>query len=462
MLDSSYLIKGGILLYFSIFALLFVFLVPPGEAPDEPAHVAYADFVAKNLELPYQYEAETRRPEGHQPPLYYMVCAAFNRILNSNNVIQMQLVQNPRQSYKDGRFQQDVPVYLHFLQPFSKLAIPMFTSEEDKINFYFLRLFSVVLGILNTWFILKLSELLFGDRRWRYFPALFVATLPQYIFMFAVINNDAMANFVSTVAVYLSFRIWFHPDESRNFLLLGMVLGLGLLTKKTVMVTLPPVLLVLAGVTLRRGSRVEKERVVMYSIYAFTIALAISGWYFVRNELLYGDVLASDMEKRFIMARDAPLLMWSSLVSFVTEAFASFVGEFGWNHVRLPESLYLTYAAVLIIGMTGFCIRLYMIGKNGIELILLAAFCLSAVVGFLYTNITFPHSHGRLLFPVISAFAVQLAVGFRQIFSFLHSSPLKALLGYGVVSAFVLSDLVSVFLIHGFYYRIEQYLEVFG
>jgi hypothetical protein len=53
----------GILTLFLIFAILMVFIIPPGEAPDEPAHIYYVNFVANYGELPNQYDHDKRIPE---------------------------------------------------------------------------------------------------------------------------------------------------------------------------------------------------------------------------------------------------------------------------------------------------------------------------------------------------------------------------------------------------------------
>jgi 4-amino-4-deoxy-L-arabinose transferase-like glycosyltransferase len=413
--NLNHFIESGALVYFCIFAVLAVFLVPPGEAPDEPAHVAYINFVARNLELPNQYSHDSKVPEGHQPPLYYVVCAAITRLINSDNAFEMRLTHNPRQSFRDGRFLHDVPVYLHSLSALFPQAGPIFTRKEDRVNFYSLRMLSVAMGVLNIWLILRLSALLLGDSKWRFFPALFVASLPQYIFMSAVINNDALANLISTFTIYLSFRVWFYPDRAKGFILLGIAVGLGLLTKKTVIMLLPALLVVLTWTVWKQRSRVDKEKVALLCLYAVIIATVISGWFFVRNELVYGDLLAAEMEKRFIMTREISLFTGDVLTSFVPKVFVSFVAEFGWNHVRLPQALYFIYLAILAIGAIGYLTRLYMCGRTEMAPVLLLIFCFSAIAGFLYSNVTFYHGSGRLLFPILSVLAIQLGIGLRPL-----------------------------------------------
>jgi hypothetical protein len=128
----------GIVTLFLIFAILLVFVVPPGEAPDEPAHVFYVNFVAKNGELPDQYHHDKRITEGHQPPLYYFIGSILNCLLNPDRIIDMNLVLNPKQRLEKGRLQENVPTYMHLVRPLYPKIGPMLKDGDDKLSFYLL------------------------------------------------------------------------------------------------------------------------------------------------------------------------------------------------------------------------------------------------------------------------------------------------------------------------------------
>src|SRR5262249_12297019 len=55
-------------------------IVPPGYAPDEPAHFEYARQIAETATLPI-LRPGTSGYEAHQPPLYYLLAAAVYRAL---------------------------------------------------------------------------------------------------------------------------------------------------------------------------------------------------------------------------------------------------------------------------------------------------------------------------------------------------------------------------------------------
>ncbi|HEX2513611.1 MAG TPA: hypothetical protein VH257_02835, partial [Chloroflexota bacterium] len=54
--------RAAILVYAAVLATLFALLVPPYEAPDEPSHLAYINFMATRAGLPNQYDPQRSLP----------------------------------------------------------------------------------------------------------------------------------------------------------------------------------------------------------------------------------------------------------------------------------------------------------------------------------------------------------------------------------------------------------------
>src|SRR5437762_12724461 len=63
-------------LAFALVAGLYSLVVPPWEAPDEPAHFAYAAHLLDARALP-RMVVGAGPTEAHQPPLYYLLAAAL-------------------------------------------------------------------------------------------------------------------------------------------------------------------------------------------------------------------------------------------------------------------------------------------------------------------------------------------------------------------------------------------------
>ena len=73
---AAWLLAGGLSLSFALVAGLYSLSVPSWEAPDEPAHYAYAAALLDTGALPKMTTGHGPT-EAHQPPLYYMLTAAL-------------------------------------------------------------------------------------------------------------------------------------------------------------------------------------------------------------------------------------------------------------------------------------------------------------------------------------------------------------------------------------------------
>src|ERR671933_10205 len=109
----------ALLVYAAALAALSALLAPPFEAPDEPAHLAYVDFIATRAALPNQYGPD--RPltghgisptEGHQPPLYYAAAALLLRLTAQAPCLPTPPAPNPLHAWNGaGGTRIDVPMF---------------------------------------------------------------------------------------------------------------------------------------------------------------------------------------------------------------------------------------------------------------------------------------------------------------------------------------------------------------
>src|SRR5581483_3136583 len=167
-----------LMLYFGVLATAFVFTVPVFMAPDEPAHLDYINFVAERGQLPYQYDPEQAVPiEGNQPPLYYLLGVGVNRLSGSNRTVR--LTEEARRLAQVHR----PPRPEH-----------TFVTPADRRSFYALRVFSVGIGCANVLVILAVCGLFFEEFAYAVLAAFLAASLPQFLFLSAVVNNDTLSN----------------------------------------------------------------------------------------------------------------------------------------------------------------------------------------------------------------------------------------------------------------------------
>ncbi len=443
--------RSAIVAYFLLFATAFALLVPPFEAPDEPAHLAYVSFVATRAELPNQYDPQRALPglagvivtEGHQPPLYYALAALLVRLVARDDHVDAVALPNPEHAWNGGS-RTDVPLLQH------AAGVP-FPHASDRVAFLLLRLCSVALGAANVAAVLALARPLLPGR-WHLLPSIFVATLPQFLFMSAAVNNDSLANLLATLCLLQAMRLLRAPDRRRDYLLLGILLGLALLAKKTALFLLPGLALLLGYVAYRRRGRLAW--ITVSAVVMLGSALLLSGWFFVRNQLLYGDLLGTQMERATL----AVLVQEKSLDSayfrtqFVNELFPSFVGRFGWMQVPLPSAVYWFYGLLLGASAAGVASAVWARRFPAAPAALAVVFGLSCFAGIIAYNLTYSQPQGRFLFPVLSLLAVLLAAGLREL---LQPRPLKRvapMVAAGIVTGFALVDVLSIATIVRFYY----------
>jgi hypothetical protein len=119
-------------------------------------------------------------------------------------------------------------------------------------------------------------------------------------------------------------------------------------------------------------------------------------------------------------------------------AYRSFWGAFGWGNVEMSPLIYYLIAGVLLVSLMGWIAP----SSKARPLTATAAFpillmgglwCGAVFVSFLHWNQQVEAPHGRLLFPVIGAFALLLVAGLARL------PRLRAALGIVMTGFFMLS-----------------------
>lgn len=229
---------------------LVMFVPPAGRKPLPPAVVEKMQAREGMTELP---EGAPSRDEVHQPPLYYAL-AALVFSLTGGSLLALRLV-----------------------------ALPF--------------------HLATVWVAWRAGRDLFPERP-ELAPALaaFVAFLPIQAQLGGAISNDAATHFFCALIVWRLARL-VAPHLSaplgapavREGAFLGVLFGLGLLTKLTTL-QLYPVLVVAVGLALR-AKRIEKGTGAILVVLAVGVGLVIAAPWLVRNLNLYGDPLAQTIYK---------------------------------------------------------------------------------------------------------------------------------------------------------------------
>jgi 4-amino-4-deoxy-L-arabinose transferase-like glycosyltransferase len=242
--------------------------------------------------------------------------------------------------------------------------------------------------------------------------------LPMFAATSAAVNNDNLANVVGALLTFAAVRVPLAGPGNRWPAALGLVLGLGVLTKLTLAVFVPIVLAALAVRSARHGdgtAQFAREVLLMLGL----MLLVLSPW-LVGQGLAYGwdDPLAARRRIDVLGGRAFPSDPLSYLPYWSERLFNSGWGLFGWMQVQAPDKLYQVWAAVTQVALAG----LLFTGARAVpewksrgldpRPALLVAIVAAALGVVLYFNLTIDvQPQGRYLFVALAALAPLFVLG---------------------------------------------------
>lgn len=417
-------------------ALCYSAVVPLGEGPDEPGHAAYVFFLAREGRLPVQ-RADPHQSdvagEGHQPPLAYALAAPLVAWLPPEQR-QIDLPGNPRFTWAGG-------AELNAVAHGSREHWPW---RGAVLAWHLARLVSVGLGaatVVWTYLAARALDQRFALGAGRLVPeraqpptahraspvpwvaAALVAFNPQFLFVSALITNDALLAALGAALLWLVARGSRGGRRSAHAMALGALLGLALLTKQSALLLAPVALLGVWGREQRadgggQGADRRRRAILSRCLIVLGTAALICGWWYARNWRLYGDPLglavfrAEFATQPFEPGRPAA---WRDALAQLHD---SFWARFGWMNVAAPAWATALFAVIELAGLLGLLAQARAWWRGGgrwpapvwLALAGLPALALAWVVAFALTA-GLVAWQGRLLFPALPAVAVLLARG---------------------------------------------------
>ncbi len=316
---------------FVVLAVVISIATPPWEANDEPDHLRNVNtLVAGSM---YRI-GPSGGLESHQPPLYYVALAGLQRALGIG----------VRTTYP----------------AFSPLGGPEFgnwdhrTTEDGANQRYvsLMRLSGIVLGIGVILATYLLARRVSRDRWTPVVAAALVATLPKFVFLSAVVNNDDLANLLGALVILGCVRCLQDHRAGRavtgwHVLGLGLLVGLAVATKLTCVALLLPVAMVMWQVSPTVGERIRRLATV-----AVTSALPVLPW-IVFNLREYDEPLASRASGEYFDAVIPGLMRKSVDVAVYAREipqglWKTFWYSSGWNQFEWSWWAYLPFWALLL------------------------------------------------------------------------------------------------------------------
>lgn len=304
------------LFFFAAAALLIVwsFVVPIFEAPDEPAHWTYARYLHDYQRLPDTNVVA----QANYPPLYYLLIAplAAPTVLPERASDGAGDMQFPPRFYRntDGDFMRYWPI---------RLA----------------RLASVAISLFGVWWCYLAGREMTGRRETGLLTAGLVAFLPQFTFRGMNVADDVLVTALAALATYLLLRLFRRGFTWPIGIVASLVVAAATLAKISALYFFAPLALALL-VAPGTPWRVRPRR-----LFVLGAGVALLAPWMIRNIALYGDPLAAAAVSGAIADQAVRHALFSRymFVDLPLHAAKSFIGNFGWQSLGLPWWLYGVY-----------------------------------------------------------------------------------------------------------------------
>jgi hypothetical protein len=343
-------------------------LIPPFEGFDEPAHYSYIQQIAETGRWPRRGERMSADIDAYlkvapttesflAPWSYYRFFAGPQE----NIAAARETIHSPRTStFAPGQIEnyaaQHPPLYYLALAP-AYLAVKNLSLAAQL---FVLRALSYLLAWAALW-VVALGALRNLDRK-SALPVLFAAgawplLVPMWLPEMGRLGNDSLIALLAACLLTLSWRLA-PPPTLRHCALIGLVLGLGLLTKATFLAAAAAIFTLLAVQTvLARRTPGGFSHGIKGLLLAATVMLAICGWWYLGKLIETGTYIGSSDVIRMhetggmiaglmknARLEDVFSIPWAFVVSFLWAGTWSFV---------LPPRIYLL-PLVAMLALSGY------------------------------------------------------------------------------------------------------------
>lgn len=412
-----------ILIIFLLKQTFLVFLIPPWEAPDETAHVAYIMYLYNQKSFPSIKKTFT--------PV-----SIEKSFQNNHNILKQYTTQkitsgeqqdlfdrlNNQYSSETPNAASHPPLYYISLIPLYILALYL----PSYWAIIFLRLGSVFWGVGSLILIYRLiRKVHFNNNIFPLFVVLLVSLQPMFSFITSIVNNDILVVFFYLLIITRSVElITVSKFTLKSALVDGLLLGVATLVKPQLFI----------GFVLYVSALIIKRVSLNYVVTALFVALSISASWYIRQFALEGSSMVNYAIQNI---QPAPTSVFRYPIEFFQSKqhsgiFMSFWGFFGWLDVPMRQPIYLLFVLFISFGLSGlwqkrkYTIQAFLYVKH---YWLLAIAFVSYGLGIIAFDIqSFALSHrfliqGRYFAPILPIFISLFAYGiflfdkkYRQIF----------------------------------------------
>ncbi len=440
-----------ILAAFLALGLVYALATPPFEASDEVFHYPFVRHVALGRGLPVQRLDDHQPWEqvGFHPPAYYYLAAALTFWIDTSD---FDSLRAPNPFARIGI--PGAPQNVNYTRAAARAVVepPLGALRGSALAIYIIRLLSLLLSAgtvgLTYLFVSALSPSPDGHARrertlslpkWKSkdrqergqggeaLPLLATCLLafnPTFVFISASVNNDSLTWLTAVASLFVAVHLVRGPsqfikreigDLRLDIPAVGALLGIAALTKVSALILTPIIGLALLAQAAR--TRNWPRFFVNGAIIVGLVAL-ISGWWYVRNLILYDELLALKIHSLYTATRLEPY----TLATFLSEwpsFWLSFWGMFGSFNIMASRWVYNFFTVLTLVGIAGGALGLirnwntirnsnrWLLLMHGLLVLFIAA----TAVSLLRWNLLSYSAQGRLMFTTLAPLMMYLAAG---------------------------------------------------
>jgi len=385
--------------------LAYSLVNPLFESPDEALNYAQIRFMAEERRLPVLEPGQPTK--AHHPPLYYALGALFTSWVPDDHFEAAVEHVNPFWAYRPWEPGVDnKSLYLHDPQ------LERFPYRDVALGVHLVRWLSLLMGAGTICCVYWTARELVGDRKgYACVPsgaAALVAFNPMFLFITTSVHDDALANPVAAAILYATARFLVRGPTVRRAAALGLLIGLGFLTKLTCLLVMPTV-----GLALLWRSRADWRKAIRLGGIILGVALLVGGWWFVRNVALYGEPTSMVRQTGVWGVREnAPDL--AAAVRELGFLHDSLWGVFGYGQIPMPSWIY-SLARLLGLMAAGGLALVWARRRTETTLLILASAPLVAfAVNFARMTVSAAADFGRYLFVTLAVLAPLYVLGLSE------------------------------------------------
>jgi len=370
-------------------AAAFTVRTPAWENDDELGHTLYTEYLVAHHTLPPI--AVASGDESHQAPLYYVLLAGYQTALGIS-AFPAQLP--PPASAPAAGVVKQFEVH-HDYTP---------AQRQQAVWVHALRWWSVGCGLLTVLAAYATGWLLSGRTSVAAATAMTVAAWPKFLVVSAAVTNSALVDALCACALPCWVR-WQQTRSTGWAAVTGTVLGAAVLTQVTAL----PLTVLLLGAMAATALRRRDWRA---PLLAGGCAVAVCGWWFIRNTVRYGDPLATAATSRYLhqmfrlaLIRPHPTLSVTILRQTLPILAHSTWYSAGWDQLLLPRPV-----DDIVWVLAGVTVLAAVRSPVASHVTVLAGAAASVAAWLLIVRST-THPQGRYLLTGVSAWAALLVAG---------------------------------------------------